>query len=36
MVDFAKYSSKNYKPPGKETNQFMKFNNNQSPDELLP
>jgi intraflagellar transport protein 88 len=35
-VDFSAYSSKNNTAPKKEINQFMKFNPNQSPDELLP
>ena len=35
-VDFSAYSSKNSAPPKKEINQFMKFNPNQTPDELLP
>ena len=35
-VDFSAYSSKNAPAPKKEMNQFMKFNQNQSPDELLP
>ena len=37
MVDFSKYSNKNAgQKTTKEGNQFMKFDNNQSPDELLP
>ena len=36
MVDFSKYSNKNAQKPAKEVNQFMKFDQDQSPDELLP
>lgn len=36
MVDFSKYSNKIAQKPAKEVNQFMKFDQEQSPDELLP
>jgi len=37
MVDFSKYSSKTgEKMPAGKGNEFMKFNNDQSPEDLLP